>query len=134
MRTEQGRSQRTLTNACFDGRVSSGVTEVSAPRLSADATVATLRVTPATAPSDPATADLVRRIRALPAEGVEVHVGGPVAARADLAERAASRMPLIIGVVPAPCGAVLLPAFRAPVAAVKAAVMNLISIGAAYGP
>ncbi|MEU8120516.1 MMPL family transporter [Spirillospora sp. NPDC049024] len=114
-------------------RRTAGVAAVSAPRLGADGTAAVLRVTPDTAPADPATADLVRRIRALPAAGAEVHVGGPVAAHADLADRAGSRMPLIIGVVLALCAAVLLPAFRAPVVAVKAAVMNLISIGAAYG-
>ncbi|GAA3305401.1 MMPL family transporter [Dactylosporangium vinaceum] len=110
-----------------------GVAGVSPPRVSAGGGVASWRVTPTTAPGDPATADLVHRLRRLELDGRPVHVGGAVATKVDLAERSAGRLPLVIGVVVALSAALLLLAFRAPVVAVKAAVMNLVSIGAAYG-
>ncbi|MFD0531870.1 MMPL family transporter [Kitasatospora arboriphila] len=65
--------------------------------------------------------------------GDTVHVGGTPAAQADLNDRLARRMPLVVGFVLAIAGLLLLLAFRAPVVAVKAAVMNLVSVGAAYG-
>ena len=42
-------------------------------------------------------------------------------------------MPLVVGFVLAVAGLLLLPAFRSPVIAVKAAVLNLVSVAAAYG-
>nr|BFE61366.1 hypothetical protein GCM10020063_058920 [Dactylosporangium thailandense] len=106
-----------------------GVAGASPVRISGGGGVAALRVTPSTAPGDPATAGLVRRIRALRVAGAPVHV----ATKADLAERSAGRLPVVIGLVVALSAVLLLLAFRAPVVALKAAVMNLVSIGAAYG-
>ncbi|WP_344628404.1 MMPL family transporter [Kitasatospora arboriphila] len=115
-----------------------GVAAAGQPQLSTDKHSVRWQVTPATAPSDPATADLVDRLRGetLPAAagpGDTVHVGGTPAAQADLNDRLARRMPLVVGFVLAIAGLLLLLAFRAPVVAVKAAVMNLVSVGAAYG-
>ncbi|ASW55537.1 MMPL family transporter [Plantactinospora sp. KBS50] len=109
-----------------------GVTQ-AAPAALTGTSAATVRVTPGTAPGDPGTADLVRDLRAVRVDGVAPHVGGAVATRVDLAQRLGARTPAVIGVVVALSALLLLLAFRAPVVALKAAVMNLVSIGAAYG-
>ncbi|MDG6107335.1 MMPL family transporter [Dactylosporangium aurantiacum] len=109
-----------------------GVAAAGPAALSGGAT-ATVRVTPRTAPGDPRTAQLVTALRAVRVDGTAPHVGGATATRADLADRLSARMPAVIAVVVALSALLLLLAFRAPVVALKAAVMNLVSIGAAYG-
>lgn len=136
------------------GRLSTPVTDVQDPRASrlaamvraqpgvasagpaipsADGRFVTVQVIPSTSGGDPATADLVHRLRSESVPGMSVHVGGNTAARVDLADRITDKLPLVIGVVLLLSVAVLLLAFRAPLLALKAAVMDLISIGAAYG-
>ncbi|MEV7774530.1 MMPL family transporter [Kitasatospora sp. NPDC086791] len=120
-------------------RTAEGVAAVSPPVLAADGRTVRWQVTPTTAPADAATTALVHRLRAdvLPAatagSGQVTHVGGTPAAQADLNARIAQRMPSVIGFVLAVAGLLLLLAFRSPVVAVKAAVMNLVSVAAAYG-
>ncbi|MFC8849651.1 MULTISPECIES: MMPL family transporter [unclassified Micromonospora] len=110
-----------------------GVASVAPVRLADGGRVATAVVRPDTSPSDPATAALVTDLRGVRVDGVQVHVGGATATRADLAERVRERMPWVIAVVVGLSSVLLYVAFRAPVLAAKAAVMNLVSIGAAYG-
>jgi RND superfamily putative drug exporter len=114
-----------------------GVAAVSPPQVSPDGLVARWSLQPTTAPSDPATADLVDHLRseALPAAAPTAtsHVGGLTAGKADLTERISSRMLLVVGAVVLVATLLLLVAFRAPIVAVKAALMNLLSVGAAYG-
>ncbi|MFD8755178.1 MMPL family transporter [Kitasatospora sp. NPDC059577] len=120
-------------------RGAEGVAAVSPPAPAADGRTVRWQVTPATAPADPATTALVHRLRAqvLPAatagSGQVLHVGGTPAAQADLNARIAQRMPLVVGFVLTVAGLLLLLAFRSPVVALKAAVMNLVSVAAAYG-
>ncbi|NUT53739.1 MAG: MMPL family transporter, partial [Saccharothrix sp.] len=114
-------------------RAEPGVAAVGPATPSEDGRIVTVQVIPSTSGGDPATADLVHRVRDLPVPDMTVHVGGSTAARVDLADRVADRLPLVIGVVLLLSVAVLLFAFRAPLLAIKAAVMDLISIGAAYG-
>ncbi|WP_431932452.1 MMPL family transporter [Micromonospora sp. RP3T] len=110
-----------------------GVARVTPVRLADDGRTVALTAYPRTAPSDPATAALVRTLRTADVPGVAVHVGGATATRVDLADRVGARMPWVIAVVVGLSTVLLYAAFRAPVVAVKAAVMNLVSIGAAYG-
>ncbi len=110
-----------------------GVASSQPPRLSADGEVASLRVLPATAPSDGATLDTVDRLDAVTVDGMEVAVTGQTAVRGELAERVGDRMPYVIGLVVLLSALLVFVAFRAPVVAVKAALMNLLSVGAAYG-
>jgi RND superfamily putative drug exporter len=114
-----------------------GVAAVSPPQVSDDGTVARWSLQPTTAPSDPATAELVAHLRSdlLPAAAPTAtsHVGGLTAGKADLTERISSRMVLVVGSVVLVATLLLLVAFRAPIVAVKAALMNLLSVGAAYG-
>ncbi|WP_051807008.1 MMPL family transporter [Streptomyces sp. NRRL F-2664] len=116
-----------------------GVASVSPPHLTADGRTVRWQVTPATGPGDPATARLVDTLRddTLPAATAggagSAHVGGAAAAATDLNDRLADRLPAVIGAVVLVAGLLLLAAFRSPLLALKAAVLNLLSVAAAYG-
>ncbi|MBZ9594551.1 MMPL family transporter [Streptomyces yangpuensis] len=116
-----------------------GVASVGPAQLTADGRTVRWQVTPATAPGDPATARLVDTLRTdtLPAATADgagtAHVGGAAATVADLNDRLADRLPAVIGTVVLVAGLLLLAAFRSPLLALKAAVLNLLSVAAAYG-
>ena len=65
--------------------------------------------------------------------GHEVFLGGPNAGAIDFAVQVGSRLPLMIGVVIAMSLLLLIVLVRSVTIALQAAVMNLLSIGAAYG-
>jgi putative drug exporter of the RND superfamily len=108
-----------------------GVSFVTPIRTSPDGQAAMFSVMPQTSPQDKATADLVERLRELAPQGVEV--GGLTAAFVDQSDYVAGRIPLFIAAVVVLSFLLLLLAFRAPLIALKAGVMNLLSVGAAYG-
>jgi putative drug exporter of the RND superfamily len=108
-----------------------GVAFATPPRVSEDGQLALLTVIPETAPQSSATTDLVHTLRDLSPEGV--HVGGLTAAVVDQSDLLADRIPVFIGGVLLLSFVLLLVAFRAPVIALKAGVMNLLSVVAAYG-
>jgi RND superfamily putative drug exporter len=112
-----------------------GVAAVGEPQVSKDGTAAMINVIPEGAPSSDATADVVDEVRAsvIPKSGVDAHVGGSTAQLLDLADLIGSRLPLIIGVVVGLSVLLLLIAFRSVVAPLQAALVNLLSVGAAYG-
>lgn len=118
-------------------KATSGVLSVSPPQVSEDGLVVRFSVVPTTSPSDPATRALVEVLRAdtLPASAPAAasHVGGFTAGKGDLTDRIAGRMPLVVVAVVLVATLLLLVAFRAPIVALKAALMNLLSVGAAYG-
>ena len=115
-----------------------GVAFASPPRVSPDGRAAVLTVLPETAPQDAATTELVHTLRddvvpvAAP-EGMEVSVGGLTAAVIDQSDYLAGRIPVFVGGVILLSFLLLLVAFRAPLIALKAGVMNLLSVVAAYG-
>jgi RND superfamily putative drug exporter len=94
---------------------------------------------PKSGPQDEATTDLVKRLRNTilpPAErsaGVDVLVTGTVAVNVDFANYIAERLPLFFGAVLALSFLLLMVVFRSVLVPVKAVVMNLLSVGAAYG-
>ncbi len=92
-------------------------------------------VSPATAPQDEATSQLVDQLRneTIPATGVHAIVGGNTAASTDFATYLGDRMPLLLGVVLLLSFVLLMAVFRSLLVPLKAVVMNLLSIGAAYG-
>jgi putative drug exporter of the RND superfamily len=98
-----------------------------------------LTVVPTSAPQDAATESLVRRLRAdvLPdvvaGTGATASVGGLTALFIDEADHESSRLPWFIGAVLTMSFVLLLVVFRAPLIALKAAALNLLGIGAAYG-
>lgn len=110
-----------------------GVAHVATPKLNEAGTAVLIQAIPEYAPSDDRAAEVVRAVRTIELPGVDVHVGGEVAGLTDAADRISERTPLVIGVVVLLSAFLLLLAFRAPVVAIKAAVMNLVSLGAAFG-
>ena len=92
-------------------------------------------VNPESAPQDAETTSLVNHLRddVIPASGVDAQVGGLTAASTDFADYMGDRMPLLIGVVLLLSFLLLMVVFRSLLVPLKAVVMNLLSIGAAYG-
>jgi len=92
-------------------------------------------VNPESAPQDAETQSLVNHLRddVIPESGVDAKVGGLTAASTDFADYMGDRMPLLIGVVLLLSFLLLMAVFRSLLVPLKAVVMNLLSIGAAYG-
>jgi putative drug exporter of the RND superfamily len=116
-----------------------GVAFVAPPRFNSRDTAAIVTVIPTTSPQDAATTDLVDHLRhtvipdALQGSGVTTKLGGVTPALEDQSGYITGRMPLfIIGVVGLSF-LLLLFAFHSPLISLKAAVMNLLSVSAAYG-
>ena len=104
-----------------------------------DPTAARWFLVPTSGPQDEATTDLVNRIRdnVLPPveadAGVDVAVTGSVAVSLDFADYLTSRLPYFFATVLALSFLLLMVVFRSVLVPLKAVVMNLLSIGAAYG-
>jgi RND superfamily putative drug exporter len=117
----------------------SGVQSVTQPLVDTAGTGAVYTVQSKNAPSDDATTDLVHRLRdtvlpnATQGQGESADVGGQTAGYIDLADAISRKLPLVIGIVLALSFILLLLAFRSVVVPIKAVVMNLLSIGAAFG-
>ncbi len=116
-----------------------GIAAVAPPEVNAQAGVATLIAFPTTAPQDGATLDTIHRLRAdvlpsvLNGRPARAHVGGQTASWADIGERVNDRLPLFIAAVILLSFLLLMLVFRSVLVPLKAALMNLLSIGAAYG-
>lgn len=116
-----------------------GVASVGQPQTSPDARLTIFSVIPGSAPQDAATTELVHRLRdetiprAVGAGNVDVYVAGMTARYIDIADRIGSRLPLFFAIVIGISFLLLTMVFRSLVIALKAALMNLLSIGAAYG-
>jgi RND superfamily putative drug exporter len=100
---------------------------------------AVVMLTPTTSPQAKETEDLVDRLRDrdLPAAtagtGLDVKVTGLVPGGLDSTRGISARLPWLVGSVVLLSFLLLLVVFRSVLVAVKAAVMNLLSIGAAFG-
>jgi putative drug exporter of the RND superfamily len=101
--------------------------------------VVLLQVYPKSAPQDAATTNLIYHLRdtTIPAavgdSGVKVLVGGTTAIFVDFANVLTSKLPLFIGLVVLMSFILLAIVFRSFVIPLTAAVMNILSIGAAFG-
>ncbi|HYH50492.1 MAG TPA: MMPL family transporter, partial [Acidimicrobiia bacterium] len=101
--------------------------------------VAFVQVFPTTSPQDSETERLVHRLRGsvVPAAAADsdarILVGGAVAASVDFSRLQSSRLPLFIAAVLLLSFLLLMVVFRSVFVPLKAVVMNLLSIGAAYG-
>ncbi len=122
-----------------DIRADDGVSYVAKPRINDAGTAALITVIPTTSPQAEATQDLVNELRdtivpgALAGTGVVAHVGGVTAALEDQSDYIVGRMPLFILGVVGLSFLLLLVAFHSPLISLKAGVMNLLSVSAAYG-
>jgi RND superfamily putative drug exporter len=116
-----------------------GVASVSPAGLSPDGSTAVMTVVPTTGPQDSATDDLVHHLResvipdAVRGSDLRVHVGGITATAIDSTQDVAGRLPMLVAGVIGLSMLLLLIAFRSIAVAIKAAVLNLLSIAAAYG-
>lgn len=114
-----------------------GIAYATPPRTSTDGQAVTFMAFPTTGYQDEATTDLVHKLRddVLPGAsgGREVFVGGPNAATIDYADRIGSRLLPMIAIVILLSLVVLIALVRSVTIALQAAVMNVLSIAAAYG-
>jgi uncharacterized membrane protein YdfJ with MMPL/SSD domain len=120
-------------------RSTPGVVGVTPVRVSANGRAAMLVAYPATGEQNPATDTLVNRIsgtvlpRATAGTGIRAYVTGPNAANVAFANMTGQRLPWLVAIVVAVSMVLLTFVFRSVTVAIKAAVMNLLSISAAYG-
>ena len=116
-----------------------GIQAVSPPELNAVADTALITAIPTTKPQDQATSDLVHRLRdtTLPAATIDSDttalVGGPTAGFIDQSDKISARLPWFIAAVVSLSFLLLMMVFRSILVPLKAALLNLLSIGAAYG-
>ena len=103
------------------------------------ASAAIIRVTPTTGPQDAATDTLVKTLRSevVPSvtdgSGVVVNVSGAVAANIDFSSYLATRLPIFFIAVLTLSFLLLMMVFRSLLVPLKAVIMNMLSIGGAYG-
>jgi putative drug exporter of the RND superfamily len=120
-------------------RSQDGVAFVPDPVINEAGSAALLTVIPTTSPQDAETEELVSQLREtvvpqeLSGSGVTAEIGGVTAALDDQSEYITDRMPLFIAGVVGLSFLLLLVAFHSPLISLKAGVMNLLSVGAAYG-
>jgi RND superfamily putative drug exporter len=116
-----------------------GIAFVPDPTFNDEGNAAIVTVIPEGSPQDQQTEDLVNRLRddVVPAElsskGINAQIGGVTAALEDQSEYMKGRMPVFIVGVVGLSFLLLLVAFHSPLISLKAAIMNLLSVSAAYG-
>jgi RND superfamily putative drug exporter len=111
------------------------VVSVSPAVVNSAGTTAVFNVVPGTRPQAGQTSTLVNTLRTtvLPKSHTTTYVTGTTAGQIDFTKKIKSRLVWLILAVIAIAFVLLTCAFRSIVIAVKAAIMNLLSIGAAYG-
>jgi RND superfamily putative drug exporter len=116
-----------------------GVRFAAPPLTNQAGDAAIVLVVPSTAPQAVETGELIERLRgavvpaALAGSGLQVNVGGVTAIYNDLGDILSERLPIFMGVVIGLSFLLLLVVFRSVLVPIKAAFMNLLSIGASYG-
>ncbi|MGI5204549.1 MMPL family transporter [Spirillospora sp. CA-108201] len=103
-------------------------------------TTAIVQVVPRDAPHAASTTDLVHRLRNVEIRdvraahpGARIYLGGENPAIIDIAATVGDRMPAVVVAVVGVALLLLVVAFRSVIVPVKAALMNLLSIGASFG-
>ncbi|MGH2718497.1 MAG: MMPL family transporter, partial [Actinomycetota bacterium] len=115
------------------------VAHVVPPRLNAKQNAAVVIILPRSAPEAATTYAMVKDLRAnviphaIAGSGLKVYVGGEEAGGIDFSTSMSSKLPLVIGLVVGLSFLLLMVVFRSIAVPVKAAIMNMLSIGAAYG-
>jgi RND superfamily putative drug exporter len=116
-----------------------GVASVASPQTNPAGNTAVIDVVPTTAPDAQATSDLVTTLRndviptALEGSDAKAYVGGVTASYIDIGDHIAARLPYFIGAVVLLSFLLLMLVFHSIAIPATAAVMNLLSVGAAYG-
>ncbi|CAN5228852.1 MMPL family transporter [soil metagenome] len=116
-----------------------GVAFAAPPQLNPEGDAAIMMVLPTTSPQDEATTDLVHHLRdeVVPASTAgstaNVKVGGATAAATDFSEYTLQQLPIFFVAVLVLSFLLLMAIFRSLLVPLKAVIMNLLSVGAAYG-
>ncbi|MDE0499618.1 MAG: MMPL family transporter [Acidimicrobiaceae bacterium] len=137
--TPQPSDLATLATLADAIRGTDGVAMASPPMPSPDGGAVLMRVQPTTGPQDTATEELVEHLRgevipaALAGTSVSASVGGSVAFGIDFSDYLAQRMLIFFAAVLGASFLLLMAVFRSLVVPLKAVIMNMLSIGAAYG-
>jgi RND superfamily putative drug exporter len=136
--TPAGRPELGSLRGAIEG--TPGIAAVTSPVISRDGQAALMIAYPTTGEQDAATDALVNRLdtTVLPrfeqaGSGLTAYLTGPNAANVTFTNLIGERLPWLIAVVVALSMGLLLVVFRSVVIAVKAALMNLLSVCAAYG-
>ncbi len=120
-------------------RSTGGVAFVSPPQFSRSGGAAVILAYPTTSPQSAQTEALVHDLRnrvipgATSGTGVNALVGGETASSVDASSYLSSRLPWVIGTVLLLSFLLLMAVFRSLAIPLKAVVVNLLSVGAAYG-
>jgi RND superfamily putative drug exporter len=116
-----------------------GIAKVTPPVLNPAEDTGVIQAYPTTSPQSEATTDLLDKVRAdvIPpierSTGATIHVGGITAIFEDFGNVLTEKLPLFIGVVVLLSALLLMAVFRSILVPLKAMLMNLLSIGAAFG-
>jgi RND superfamily putative drug exporter len=116
-----------------------GIATVAPASVSEDGEMATITAIPTTAPQDARTSDLLNRLRddviprATAGTPLKVYVGGNTAGFEDVTDKVAARLPLFISIVIGLSVLLLMMAFRSLWIPLVSALLNLLSVAAAYG-
>ncbi|MFE9559820.1 MMPL family transporter [Streptomyces sp. NPDC006487] len=116
-----------------------GIASVVPTHIDRATGIATLVVFPTTSPQDKATAETIARLRtdvlptAIGHGPARAHVGGAAASLFDVGQRTSQRLPVFVATVLAMSFLLLMLIFRSVLVPLKAVLLNLLSIGAAYG-
>jgi putative drug exporter of the RND superfamily len=128
-----------LTQLCSNLENETGVAGTTPVILNPAENTGVCQVYPTTSPQSVDTTELLNHIRSdviPPIEqktGAQLHVGGITAIFEDFGDKIAEKLPLFIGVVVLLSALLLMIVFRSILVPLKAVVMNLLSIGAAFG-
>ncbi len=134
-----GRATATVEQLQQDIAAHHGIAFVAPPEFNAAHTGAVIIVYPTTSPQSSQTEALVQTLRnevippVVGGTGVDAQVGGQTAASIDAANFLGHRLFLVIGAVLILSFILLMVVFRSLVLPLKAVIMNLLSVGAAYG-
>ena len=128
-----------VTQVASDLAAQPGVASVARPVTNEADDLAIITVTPTTSPQDARTGDLLEHLRqdtipaALGDTRVEASVTGSTALTVDVSSRLQQRMPWFLGAVIGLSFLVLMVVFRSVLVPLKAAALNVLGVGAAYG-
>jgi putative drug exporter of the RND superfamily len=129
----------TLDRVAADLGDQSGVASVGTPVTNEAGDLAIIVVTPTSSPQDARTDQLLESLRedtipaAVDGTGIEASVTGSTALTADVSSRLQQRMPWFLGAVIGLSFLVLMVVFRSVLVPLKAAALNVLGVGAAYG-
>jgi RND superfamily putative drug exporter len=128
-----------IEELCSTLKNEEGVASVTSVTFNPAKTVGLCSVYPTTSPQSQDTTNLLDHIRndVIPPieskSGAVMHVGGITAIFEDFGDAISEKLPLFIGVVILLSAILLMAVFRSVLVPLKAIVMNLLSIGAAFG-